>query len=203
MKSRIKLALSLAGSLLAVQSASAATVYYHFDNVTGNVAGTVSGHITGLVDNATSAATGVWVDSYPAGLAGSSGLGSYPVPFDVLTAWSGGTVNENSFTLSGGVVTAAFFSLVGANGDSDQLFLNSACSCTYGTGHTNFLDIGTGDGQYVWNVGNLNSADGLVFGGSSGSVPEPSTWALMLFGFGAIGFAMRKRSNVRTTIRYA
>ena len=35
------------------------------------------------------------------------------------------------------------------------------------------------------------------------AVPEPVTWAMLLLGFGMIGFAMRKRSNVRTTVSYA
>lgn len=35
----------------------------------------------------------------------------------------------------------------------------------------------------------------------SGAVPEPSTWALVILGFGAVGGAMRKRS--RTTVAYA
>lgn len=35
-------------------------------------------------------------------------------------------------------------------------------------------------------------------GGPSGSVPEPSTWALLLLGFCSIGFAMRRR---RTLLR--
>ena len=35
------------------------------------------------------------------------------------------------------------------------------------------------------------------------AVPEPATWAMLLLGFGMIGFAMRKRSNVRTTVAYA
>ena len=35
-------------------------------------------------------------------------------------------------------------------------------------------------------------------------VPEPSTWAMMLFGFGALGFAMRRRRKGDTTrVRYA
>lgn len=38
---------------------------------------------------------------------------------------------------------------------------------------------------------------------STAAVPEPTTWALMLLGFGMIGFAVRKRSNVRTTVSYA
>jgi len=33
-------------------------------------------------------------------------------------------------------------------------------------------------------------------------VPEPSTWAMMIIGFGALGMAMRRR-RVRTTVSYA
>lgn len=35
------------------------------------------------------------------------------------------------------------------------------------------------------------------------AVPVSATWAMLLLGFGLIGFAMRKRGNVRTTVRYA
>jgi len=38
--------------------------------------------------------------------------------------------------------------------------------------------------------------------GTLSAVPEPATWAMMLLGFGMVGFAMRKR-NVRTTVGYA
>ena len=31
-----------------------------------------------------------------------------------------------------------------------------------------------------------------------GAVPEPGTWAMMLMGFGATGFAMRRRKKVLT-----
>jgi len=34
-------------------------------------------------------------------------------------------------------------------------------------------------------------------------VPEPATWAMMLVGFGGIGFAMRRRSKVRATVSEA
>jgi len=33
-------------------------------------------------------------------------------------------------------------------------------------------------------------------GATNGAVPEPATWAMMLLGFGAIGFGMRRRSRV-------
>lgn len=34
---------------------------------------------------------------------------------------------------------------------------------------------------------------------SEGAVPEPASWAMMLVGMGAIGFAARRRRNVRVT----
>ena len=38
---------------------------------------------------------------------------------------------------------------------------------------------------------------------SLGGVPEPTTWALMIVGFGVVGGAMRRRNAVRTSVRFA
>lgn len=35
------------------------------------------------------------------------------------------------------------------------------------------------------------------------AVPEPATWAMMLAGFGMVGFAARRRSSVKTTVTFA
>lgn len=37
----------------------------------------------------------------------------------------------------------------------------------------------------------------------TGAVPEPATWAMMLAGFGMIGFAARRRSSVKTAVSFA
>ena len=37
----------------------------------------------------------------------------------------------------------------------------------------------------------------------AGAVPESATWAMMLIGFGGIGFSMRRKVKVRTTVSYA
>jgi hypothetical protein len=37
----------------------------------------------------------------------------------------------------------------------------------------------------------------------NGAVPEPATWAMMLLGFGAVGFAMRRRKQMELTFRHA
>ncbi len=47
-------------------------------------------------------------------------------------------------------------------------------------------------GRYVSNISNLNVFDGVS------AVPEPSTWAMLLLGFGGLGFVAcrRKRQSV-------
>jgi hypothetical protein len=47
------------------------------------------------------------------------------------------------------------------------------------------------NGQY------LDTAIDNIFVGSPTGVPEPSTWAMMLLGFGAIGVAMRRKRRAR------
>jgi hypothetical protein len=37
--------------------------------------------------------------------------------------------------------------------------------------------------------------------GQTGAVPEPATWAMMLMGFGAVGFGMRRRKSAADTKR--
>lgn len=48
-----------------------------------------------------------------------------------------------------------------------------------------------------------NRLGSVNVGGVAGAVPEPATWLMMILGFGGIGFAMRRRSKVRTTVSYA
>jgi hypothetical protein len=38
---------------------------------------------------------------------------------------------------------------------------------------------------------------------ATAAVPEPATWAMMIAGFGLMGFAMRRRSKVATTVSFA
>lgn len=37
----------------------------------------------------------------------------------------------------------------------------------------------------------------------TGPIPEPSTWAMMLMGFGAIGYSMRRRKRTASTLQIA
>ena len=59
-----------------------------------------------------------------------------------------------------------------------------------------FVSLGTFPGPTFGNV---------LLGGLSvtQAVPEPNTWAMMLLGFGAVGFAMRRRRQTELTFRRA
>ncbi len=53
-------------------------------------------------------------------------------------------------------------------------------------GANNVLFVsGTTGGEASFS-GNINFA-------AAGAIPEPATWAMMLFGFGAVGYSMRRR----------
>ena len=85
---------------------------------------------------------------------------------------------------------------------------------------TSSLTIGTLGNFQTVNTGSFANVDRVVFDGLGGqggfeldnvvlnsavaAVPEPATWAMMLVGFGGIGFAMRRRKNgVTTRVAYS
>lgn len=192
--SRLRSCLGIGAVLIALTLASGvarADGIFSFSNDPagpGNVAGTVTGRILGLSANGTSAATSIFIDSFPAGLVL---FGTYTTPFDVLT-WTGGTVAENSFTTVNGEITGGSFSIFGANGVLDQLYINSQCVCaTFGldTG-TNFLDIGSNDTNFVWNDNGIGTT-GVTFGALN-AVPEPATIAFLGTGLAFLAFARRR-----------
>tara|TARA_R110000787_G_scaffold221595_3_gene330340 strand:+ start:14555 stop:15166 length:612 start_codon:yes stop_codon:yes gene_type:complete len=73
--------------------------------------------------------------------------------------------------------------------------------------YVNFIDVtGTGIKTLTWSN---NSTDSWIFGVGAlefdalGAVPEPATWAFMIFGFGAIGGAMRRQRKANVKVSYA
>jgi hypothetical protein len=77
----------------------------------------------------------------------------------------------------------------------------------FGNGNGNFPEnaVGNSTGFFLFNFVNPTSSISFTIPASSASViyqgpppevPEPGTWALMLLGFGAVGFALRRRGRV-------
>jgi hypothetical protein len=98
----------LAVGLWSWSSCFALTFDFSFTNTAPGVTpGTVTGEIVGLSDNATSAATAVIINSYP------SALGTIPTPINLfsypLIAGNPNSIAANSFSVSGGQITASDF----------------------------------------------------------------------------------------------
>lgn len=62
----------------------------------------------------------------------------------------------------------------------------------------------TGGTQASSNFAETYNVDNVQFGAlAGGGVPEPSVWAFLILGFGAVGAGMRRKSSTRLTVRYS
>jgi hypothetical protein len=196
---RVILHAALAASLLcSAGAAQAADFIFSFSsdlsdpNVTFGVPGSVTGRILGLPEDGTDVgAMQILVDSY-------SPDQTLAFPIDV-TSWI--AQQENFFTVEGGLIVEAIFRADnGFEGTPsfDQLWINVPI---HESGGTNFASFGSNNTVAIWN--NLGLA-GITFSRIQDPIPEPSTWTMMLLGFGAIGFAVRRaRAQGRRPARAA
>ena len=111
--------------------------------------------------------------------------------------------------LTGAVAQYFAFTIPDANGlgagyqGSQQLrfgFLNGG----YTFGNLGFNP--TVDNTYRFDLtsgGNTLTTFAKVGEGAIGAVPEPSTWALMLLGFAAVGFTMRRSKETSVRVKFA
>lgn len=90
---------------------------------------------------------------------------------------------------SGQVVTVEF----GANGLTGT---ENSATYIFRTNATAF------NGQGTFGIIDGSTLQGLTFQPIS-AVPEPASWAMMIFGMGAVGGALRRRGKVSTTVKFA
>ena len=70
-----------------------------------------------------------------------------------------------------------------------------AVQAKFGTGPTDYIPAGTVNTSYN---GTFVPANFVLT-----AVPEPATWAMMLAGFGMIGFGLRSRRKQAARVTYA
>jgi hypothetical protein len=81
-----------------------------------------------------------------------------------------------------------------------QSFLDEFGVLTLALPNTTGTQMGflLGNEQLLADPPNIDGINAFTFPGGGGAVPEPSTWAMMLLGFGAVGLAIRRRRNSLT-----
>lgn len=135
------------------------------------------------------------LDSNPTPNSSQTFIGSDQFSFSNVAGTFGGIAGTAS-TISFGNGIFASLSIVAPNLGFTQftaptLFTGSPSSPTFLTGTFTLINPFFGNGTLT------------ISPVAAGAVPEPATWAMMLAGFGAIGFAMRRRSKVATRVRFA
>ena len=141
---------------------------------------------------------------------------------DTIGAIGIGQITSWIMSISDGVMTANFSSVDGtldfsgaslwSNG-TDLLFNYDSVGFIYASfyspGNTSALVIQAGDGYNQDLIRLAGASAGFEVGfetgiqsiasiprDPTGAVPEPGTWAMMLMGFGALGFRMRRRRGI-------
>jgi hypothetical protein len=105
--------------------------------------------------------------------------------------------NPTGINLTAGTKYVAFLSTFGLSGNTGTASLGDTLSFVYGTNNIPYLgelvqDMLQGANLDEHNYATLNYHD-LTFSATIAPVPEAATWSMMLAGFGALGFAMRRR----------
>jgi hypothetical protein len=193
---KIVSALAFSAAMVVSTGQAEAEIWTDFSfNGTSFAPGTVTGRLEFAAAGTGVEATGVYVTS------------ATGVPFD-SNANLVSTLNasSNAFTVSAdGSITMASLTLgsfYNSHGDRIYLSLNSA------SGGGNYYEVtaaGSLPGMNSHNVYNALGFAGATYTpeASAAAVPEPATWAMMILGMGAAGYAMRRRQKVTTRVSYA
>jgi hypothetical protein len=199
---RTKLTAGLLGVLALAIPASALADVITFDELTNNnrynsVNPLTSGGFQFVNSGSTADSLIVWgsSNSFNADPGGATVAVNYSGTTTTVTPVGGGTFDFNSIDL-------ADVYNYGTGGDVLFTFLTSGGTTTQTVSLDNIIGLQT----FTFNLAGLQSFsftpvstdghwlqfDNLVVNGVTQAVPEPGTWAMMLLGFGGLGFQMRR-----------
>lgn len=91
-----------------------------------------------------------------------------------------------------------FGTFTGANANSGTFNLPGWTLQYYAVKAGNNFELFEYIGSNNWVTPDKNGMSHIAFFGIQSAVPEPATWAMMLFGFGGMGAALRRRRRATT-----
>jgi hypothetical protein len=159
--------------------------------------------------------TGNFVDVYWFYIPGESGAGSGGVQTSTTRLGLGGPTDldfTNVDVFTGGSLPNidGGGNFTGFTGGTDYTIPIVAQGTTGQSASTDFLPtdipITADENNYIVIKGLSRGAGpygGTVTFTPTPAVPEPATWAMMLFGFAGVGFGMRRRKKQETRVRFA
>lgn len=123
--------------------------------------------------------------------------GQYSFQLGTIANTSGGA-NDLDFTsavLTGTGLGSAGISFNRTSGDNDLIENLVLQNIDLAAGNYTLTVMGTTSGRN----GSFSGSTAFTAAAATGAVPEPATWAMMLLGFGAVGYGMRRqrRSSMR------
>ena len=155
------------------------------------------------------AGTPVFAQSVPTSAGARATAGSYNFNVSNGSIFAGGTVTTNAMghaiSISGlvnGTDTITGLSNY-ASADNDLYTTGAFVTfaglsfSTAAVGSFNFFNNGNGYYGFLSSVINANGyPDNRIATAAVAPVPEPTTWYMMLVGFGAVGFGVRRRARM-------
>lgn len=208
-----KLAFFASAALIATTAmpAAAAPIFYTITGVfSGSTAGgafnDVSATFTGIGDTSTATTGGFGIPSYVA-VNLSSFTAFTPGDNHTYTITSPGTFGVyKASDLLGPAATQTRLGFIFDGNGSNGIALESNAY----NGYSGLTSFATTAGSVYYSAASFDTTEGRInitgfTGGTFGAtaVPEPATWAMMLLGFGMVGFGLRRRQASKVTTRVA
>ena len=118
---------------------------------------------------------------------------------DLVGYGSTGAISQTFNTVLGRVYTVSLDYTVNGGGTADVSVDGGSIGTIVGTGTwqnfaTSFVGTGSGVTFAITETVGGNSGGVVLDNVSVTAIPEPATWALMIAGFGMVGFAARRRA---------
>ncbi|MBW6527050.1 FxDxF family PEP-CTERM protein [Sphingomonas sp. RHCKR7] len=180
---RSVVAIAVAAAVGAAVPAAAATFPVGSPNFTATAG--AGGTFSGAFNN-TGIASGTFSDTFTFTLP-TNGLGSGTVTTSVTDLGSVNDLDFTSVTINDIAATITRMS----NGAFEVAFINNVPIVAGELNRLVVNGVSRGNGAYGGQA---------TFTPVNSAVPEPATWAMMIMGFGVVGYAMRRR---RTAVRFS